>query len=746
LLIAVVALLLLGGGVMAAKVLFSQPSTGTAGNAGQVDFRGPQGPQGPPGSDGNVGGSGSPGTAGSRGSAGATGAQGISGVASCPNGICVSLQAATPGVPEAGNINISGALIANSLQGDGTNLTNVNAALLGGNASSYFTNASNLASGTLADTRLTANVTLQGNAFNGSSQLVQTTVGGALPVISGANLTSLNGSNISSGTVADARLSTNVTLQGNAFNGSSQLVQTTAGGVLPVLSGVNLTNVNAALLGGNASSYFTNASNLASGTLADARLSANVTLQGNSFNGISQLVQTTVGGALPTLSGINLTSLNGSNVASGTVADARLSANVALLNGSGPQTFIGNDKFTGTLLQQNAADSTTAFQIQNAAGSSNLFVADTTNTRIGIGITNPSFTLDVNGNLRLGSTSGSVQPVLARGSGGGLSVDTTGGTVSSGNTLLNVNNNGTQLVTVLGTGATTFKNSSNSTTAFQVQNAAGTAVLNVDTTNQRVGIGTASPQGKLHVSGGSVLLDNAWSLSQFKADGVTQVVVAQVLNTDHLRLGSNAIDTTTGGGSPTLYVTSNNGNVGIGTATFGTNNRLIVNPYSTVDNLATAQINANAATNKGLVIQGFASQTADLQEWQNSAGKALVVVENLGDLTIRPNTGGASPVDTALFVEPRLTTTVGLTVQGLASQTGNLLQLRNSSGTVLSKFDASGNLTVPSVTLSTSTAKPTCDSTKRGTFWFTQNGAGVKDAVEVCAKDAGDAYAWRTIY
>lgn len=27
-----------------------------------------------------------------------------------------------------------------------------------------------------------------------------------------------------------------------------------------------------------------------------------------------------------------------------------------------------------------------------------------------------------------------------------------------------------------------------------------------------------------------------------------------------------------------------------------------------------------------------------------------------------------------------------------------------------------------------------------------QGGAGVKDAVEVCAKDASDTYAWRTLY
>jgi hypothetical protein len=43
-------------------------------------------------------------------------------------------------------------------------------------------------------------------------------------------------------------------------------------------------------------------------------------------------------------------------------------------------------------------------------------------------------------------------------------------------------------------------------------------------------------------------------------------------------------------------------------------------------------------------------------------------------------------------------------------------------------------------------AKPVCVAAYRGTFWVTQGAAGVKDNVEVCAKDATDAYAWRTLY
>ena len=205
---------------------------------------------------------------------------------------------------------------ANSFTGDGSGLSGVDAAQLNGQSAAYYTNASNIGSGTLADGRLSANVTLQGNSFNGSSQLVQTTATGALPVMSGANLTTLNATALTSGTVGDARLSGNVTLQGNTFNGPSQLVRLDASGLLPAISGANLTSLN----GGS----------ISSGTVADGRLSVNVTLQGNSFNAASQLVQLNGSTQLPAVSGALLTSLNATNVASGTLADGRLSSNVTL--------------------------------------------------------------------------------------------------------------------------------------------------------------------------------------------------------------------------------------------------------------------------------------------------------------------------------------------------------------------------------------------------------------------------------
>jgi hypothetical protein len=43
-------------------------------------------------------------------------------------------------------------------------------------------------------------------------------------------------------------------------------------------------------------------------------------------------------------------------------------------------------------------------------------------------------------------------------------------------------------------------------------------------------------------------------------------------------------------------------------------------------------------------------------------------------------------------------------------------------------------------------AQPACTVAYRGTFWVIQSASGVKDNVQVCAKDATDTYAWRTIY
>ncbi|MBI4034365.1 hypothetical protein HY380_00535, partial [Candidatus Saccharibacteria bacterium] len=72
----------------------------------------------------------------------------------CAYGNCVSLQSSAPGTSETGNIRVSGKVTAGTFSGSGASVTNVNAASLQGNNAAYFTNASNLASGTVDAARI----------------------------------------------------------------------------------------------------------------------------------------------------------------------------------------------------------------------------------------------------------------------------------------------------------------------------------------------------------------------------------------------------------------------------------------------------------------------------------------------------------------------------------------------------------------------------------------------------------------
>lgn len=108
-----------------------------------------------------------------------------------------------------------------------------------------------------------------GSYYNDAANLT-----GTLGALSGANLTALNATQLTTGTVPNGRFPA----------------------TLPAASGVNLTALNA--------------TQLTSGTVPDARFPA----------------------TLPAASGVNLTALNASNLASGTVAEARLGSGSGTVN------------------------------------------------------------------------------------------------------------------------------------------------------------------------------------------------------------------------------------------------------------------------------------------------------------------------------------------------------------------------------------------------------------------------------
>lgn len=360
-----------------------------------------------------------------------------------------------------------------------------------------------------------------------------------------------------------------------------------------------------------------------------------------------------------------------------------------------------------------------------------------------------------------------------------------------------------------------------------------------------VGIGTASPSYKLHVSGQTYLVNgssNPLYIEQTVADGTTrdsiylyeasaqgtgrQAISWYNGNTGYYKAriytevgpGYNAtkfyIDTADNARTVATRLCISNGNIGIGTTapdtavvikvpSSGTVNALKIEDKDNTNALAylsftnasdegglslyktnviKAYIRANgasyliggnfgvgtsspgaqlevatqAAATKGLIVKGFTSQSANLQEWQNSAGTALgyinsdmsllvtpatftlgsqsnnsgVVELYSGTVRLRPSslgnyiltltqrgvdvTGGVGDTTPVLKVTRNAdanvgpvaqfvtgsTTHKGITVVGVASQTGNLQEWQNSSGTALAQIDAAGSATVVSLDIS----------------------------------------------
>ncbi len=114
----------------------------------------------------------------------------------------------------------------------------------------------------------------------------------------------------------------------------------------------------------------------------------------------------------------------------------------------------------------------------------------------------------------------------------------------------------------------------------------------------------------------------------------------------------------------------------------------------------------SVAANVVAIIKGAASQSADLQQWQNSAGTVLAKFDSNGNFqnsiqtsttlyTQSVNSGSLSFAGVAYngFSNPSgVTTLPTLVVKGVASQTANLQEWQNSAGTVLSSINSGGNL------------------------------------------------------
>ena len=205
-------------------------------------------------------------------------------------------------------------------------------------------------------------------------------------------------------------------------------------------------------------------------------------------------------------------------------------------------------------------------------------------------------------------------------------------------------------------------------------------------------------------------------------DAVLAIETALGANLANVVLPARSISTTaplTGGGGLSANRTLS---LNIGSSLTTSSSNLIVDstvvPYLANANTFTAspqQITVNAATNNGLIIKGAASQTANLQEWQNSAGGVLASVQSngkfyIGDLESYGSVGvGIVPFTSSaiLAVATGATVNKGLIIKGSASQTANLQEWQDSAGTVLASITAAGIALKPQPTPNAQTASAT---------------------------------------
>lgn len=235
-------------------------------------------------------------------------------------------------------------------------------------------------SGPLADGQLSVNIPrLDGNAtFTGTVQLnnpANTFVG------SGSGLTGLNPTNLAPGTAA-------INISGNAATATSAA---TAAGATTASTAGSANTFTGSLVGdvtGNQNTtVVANVGGQTAASVAAGTSSANAATSANTANTLVKRdsAGNFAAGALTATSvngdGSGLTALNASQLASGTLANARLSTNVALLNAH--QTFSGSNAFNGVLNATNVHNVFVGTIIGDGGGLSNL-VAGVSNVIDGI--------------------------------------------------------------------------------------------------------------------------------------------------------------------------------------------------------------------------------------------------------------------------------------------------------------------------------------------------------------------------
>jgi hypothetical protein len=308
---------------------------------------------------------------------------------------------------------VANTTVVSGLYGDSANVSviEVNAQGQLTSASNSAINVSSITVGTLPNARTTADSangasTIVSRDANGSfaANVVTATTGSFTNITGNAiALTAINASNVTSGTLDNARTT------GNTANSASTIVLRDATGNF----GAN--TISGAFSGDGSAINAINASNISAGTIANARTTA------SSSNGAATIVLRDSSGSflagVITADGSGLSNINASNISSGTVATARLASGTA--NSS---TYLRGDSTWAALSAPNNGTLTMNTSGTGLSGSQT-FTADQAS--------NVTFTVASNANSANGAST-----IVARDSNGSFTANvgtftTVGGTLST---------------------------------------------------------------------------------------------------------------------------------------------------------------------------------------------------------------------------------------------------------------------------------------------------------------------------
>ena len=124
-------------------------------------------------------------------------------------------------------------------------------------------------------------------------------------------------------------------------------------------------------------------------------------------------------------------------------------------------------------------------------------------------------------------------------------------------------------------------------------------------------------------------------------------------------------------------------------------------------------VGADAAL-QPLIVKAAASQTASLQEWQDSTGAVLTSINQLGSLLVSASGSYWSGSSGRIILQSAAVGTLLLTIKGFAGQTANLTSWQDSTATVVAAVRPSGEVEAKTLTMSVATTTTAIDFATEG--------------------------------